>query len=325
MTIGSVTDLFVFFRSDEYKRFRELSLRPGVGAPRHAGAYGLWFRGQPRSADPLVPTVFRGGQVIDEGALNWHFMLRAAHHRKDCQTSFDWLCLMRHYGMPSRLLDWTENPLVALFFACQTSILTANSPGAVPPEPGSLFMLNSRRLNQAVRGEMEGWAGICVPGSLAVVVRSELADSDTIEDYTTKLRSLPAGISYHGDRLPSIISGVATGDKATLDYIAKPIAVFPYRSDPRLIVQQSVFTLHGGKGNPRGGPPPGFPLPKPIHLEGLNAASDEHEKVLIKINIENKPVILDELQQVGVSSATLFPDLDHESDWLKKLWVSNIP
>jgi len=102
-----------------------------------------WYRGHASATWLLVPSVHRTYDNVGEHSLMARFRLSAPTRREKCPELRDlagWICLMQHFGLPTRLLDWTASPLAALYFA------VSHEP---QPGPAAVWVLVPSELNRA--------------------------------------------------------------------------------------------------------------------------------------------------------------------------------
>lgn len=113
-----------------------------VAGARESGI--RWYRGQADSLWDLRPGIGRdSGHLTAERTMIKRFKQDAVNRiQLRPETEWQWIVLAQHFGLPTRLLDWSEHPLVALYFS------TLDSSNQNSPSDGVLFELNPLSLNQ---------------------------------------------------------------------------------------------------------------------------------------------------------------------------------
>ncbi len=133
----------------------------------------LWFRGTGNSNYKLAPSIHRHSLIIDsvslleyEKKLLTRFKERSVPYLSQrIDDVWEILFLMQHYGMPTRLLDWTENPFISLFFALSSA--SKNDSGQYDHD-AAVWVLSPPKWNQNVFSNISYKGGAMSPTDLNV-------------------------------------------------------------------------------------------------------------------------------------------------------------
>lgn len=178
-----------------------------------------WFRGEGDSTNDLLPSLYRHptkkkkGELLEiERSLINRFKERSVPYlTANLNSEWEYVFLMQHYGVPTRLLDWTENPMIALFFAL-TSAERDQTTGKYLKD-AAVWALSPTLWNATVFAHVS-------------YDRGPLSVSD-------RLLKPYAPFSDDAEEPPAL-----------------PAAIFGIHNSPRIVAQRGVFTIFGSNISP---------------------------------------------------------------------------
>lgn len=269
----------------------------------------IFSRGQENINWDIRPTVFRGSLLKDESKMIQKAYARNPSEFRNYVSPFERLTKLQHYGLSTRLLDVTLNPMVALYFACQDCnerITDRNNCSKQTPKDTNPSGIVYCQLDFGYSHD-----------SPEVGILSAISEMD-MEDMT--LKSCLQILKENGTLSDSQFSAYQKYDyKEFIKIIRGNYFVISNFSNERLIRQSGAFLIPGcinikwNEDNVE---------ESPIQ-KAKDSLIDEFTSRRFEIPADAKSNILDELDMYNINEASLFPELEHQMRYIKSIHQNN--
>ena len=256
--------------------------------------FSYFFRGHSRFSHGLVPSVYRDpGWIDNEDVLFKELVLRCPNDFSGQESTFQSLVKMQHYSLPTRLLDITANPLVALYFACEHEEGQRESGEVV------VFRIPTAEIKSFDSDTVSVIANISRRPSTFKLPDEDLdrAAFNADEQIHYLLHEVKREKPYFE---PFILR----------HHLESVVCVKPKLDNARIIKQDGAFLLFGMNGQKT----------EPATVPAGFLAAAASKRLLVETG--KKAFIRKQLESLGLTQASIYPEIDKVAEFIKRTYAS---